>query len=75
LEIIVLVSRCINWSQSEGAVAPHIGNNVFIGSAKIIGDVTIGDNVIIAPNTNVIKDIGDKLYSCVGNHAKIIKKY
>jgi serine O-acetyltransferase len=56
-------------------VAPHIGNNVFIGSgAKIIGDVTIGDNVIIAPNTNVIKDIGDNC-TCVGNHAKIIKKY
>ncbi len=58
----------------EGALAPNIGNNVFIGSgAKIIGDITIGDNVIIAPNTNVTKDIDDNSI-CVGSPFKIINK-
>jgi serine O-acetyltransferase len=58
----------------EGALAPHIGNNVFIGSgAKIIGDITIGNNVTIAPNTNVTKDIVDNCI-CVGNPTKIIEK-
>jgi serine O-acetyltransferase len=38
--------------------APVIGNNVTIcGGAKIIGNITIGDNVIIAPNAVVVKDV------------------
>jgi serine O-acetyltransferase len=41
-----------------GEPAPTIGNNVFIsGGAKIIGDITIDDNVIIAPNAVVVKDV------------------
>jgi serine O-acetyltransferase len=41
--------------QNKNAV---IGNNVEITlGVKIIGDVTIGDNVIIAPNSVVVKDI------------------
>lgn len=41
--------------------------------AKIIGKVSIGNNVIIAPNSVVVKDIPD---NCVvsGIPAKIIKK-
>lgn len=37
---------------------PSIGNNVFIGSGtKIIGKITIGDNVIIGQNCVITKDI------------------
>lgn len=37
---------------------PVIGNNVELGAGcKIIGGVTIGDNVIVAPNAVVIKDV------------------
>lgn len=44
--------------KNEGEEAPKIGNNVFIGGgAKIIGSITIGDNVSIAPNAVVVKDI------------------
>lgn len=53
---------------------PIVGNNVemCIGS-KIIGGVVIGDNVIVAPNSVVIKDIeeGDIVS---GVPAKSIKK-
>lgn len=37
------------------AAAPHIGNNVFIGSgAKIIGDIEIADNITIGAGSVVI---------------------
>lgn len=51
-----------------------IGNHVSltIGS-KVIGKVTIGDNVTVAPNSVVVKDVPS---NCVvsGVPAKIIKK-
>jgi len=53
---------------------PTIGDNVEIAlRAKIIGKVSIGNNVVIAPNLVVVKDIPD---NCVvsGIPAKIIKK-
>lgn len=37
---------------------PKIGNQVWIGTnAVIVGNITIGDNVLIAPNSYVNKDI------------------
>lgn len=43
-----------------GEPTPVIGDNVFIGSgAKIIGAIHIGNNVTIAPNAVVVKDIPD----------------
>lgn len=37
---------------------PTIGNNVWIGiNASIVGNVTIGDDVLIAPNTYVNCDV------------------
>ena len=41
-----------------GEKSPRIGNNVEINSgARIIGDIEIGDNVIIAPNAVVVKNV------------------
>ena len=38
--------------------APKLGNNIFIGDgAKIIGNVSIADNVAIGANAVVVKDI------------------
>jgi len=38
--------------------APVIGNNVFIGvGAKILGEITIGDNVDIGANSVVLTDV------------------
>lgn len=54
-------------------VAPKIGDYVFIGAgAKIIGDITIGNNVTIGANAVVTHDVPD---NCVvgGVPAKIIK--
>jgi serine O-acetyltransferase len=37
---------------------PTVGNNVIIGAgAKLIGDITIGDEAKIGPNSVIIKDV------------------
>lgn len=58
--------------KKSGDVAAIIGNNVFIGAGtKIIGAVRIGNNVIIAPNAVVTKDVPDNVV--VGGVNHIIK--
>lgn len=59
--------------KNEGERAPRIGNNVFVGGgAKVIGDITIGDNVTIAPNAVVVKDVPSNVV-VGGIPCKIIK--
>lgn len=52
---------------------PRIGNNVYIAAnSTIIGDITIGDNVIVGAGSVVTKDLpSNGVY--VGNPAKYIK--
>lgn len=52
---------------------PNIGHHCFIGAgSKILGGVKIGDNVTIAPNAVVVKDVPDN--TVVGGiPAKILK--
>jgi len=58
----------------EKGQAPILGNNVFIGAgAKIIGGITIGDNVKIGANAVVVKDLPSNV-TAVGIPAKIINK-
>jgi serine O-acetyltransferase len=54
--------------------APIIGNEVWIGTgAVLVGNITIGDNVMIAPNSFVNMDVpGNSVV--IGNPAKIIPK-
>ena len=59
--------------RKEDAIAPIIGNNVFIGAgAKIIGDIHIGDNVLIGANAVVTKDVPSD-YTVVGNPMRMFK--
>lgn len=59
--------------KGDGTRPPIIGNNCFIGAgAKIIGPITIGNNVTVAPNAVVVKDVPDN--AVVGGiPCKIIK--
>lgn len=53
---------------------PNIGNRVWIGTnAIIVGAITIGDNVLIAPLTYVNFDVPDNSI-VIGNPAKIIQR-
>lgn len=50
---------------------PHIGNKVFVGiNATVVGNIRIGNDVLIAPNTYVNKDIPDHSI-VIGNPAVI----
>ena len=55
---------------------PIIGDNVFIGpGVKIIGDIRIVDNCIIAANSVVTKSIEEPNSVVAGIPAKVIKKH
>lgn len=59
-------------NRGERIGAPHIGNEVWIGgNAVIVGKITIGNNVLIAPNSFVNRDIPDDSI-VVGNPIRII---
>jgi serine O-acetyltransferase len=48
----------VGLSRVEDPVAPVIGNNVDIGAgAKLLGRITIGDNVLIGANAVVVRDV------------------
>lgn len=52
---------------------PEIGDNVTFGTgAKVIGPIKVGNNVTIAPNAVVVKDVPDNAI-VAGIPAKIIK--
>lgn len=53
---------------------PVIGNNVFCGcGAKVLGAITIGDNVKIGANAVVVHDVPSDC-TVVGIPAKVVKK-
>ncbi|MBU0924984.1 serine acetyltransferase [bacterium] len=59
--------------KSKETNVPKIGNNVYIAAgSRIIGNVTIGDDVVIGANSVITKDIPS---NCIvaGIPAKIIK--
>lgn len=53
---------------------PTLKNNVIVGAgAKILGNITLGENVRVGANSVVLKDVPDNSVA-VGIPAKIIKK-
>lgn len=58
----------------DGQGKPKIGNNVFLGSgAKVLGPVTIGDNVVVAANAFVNKSVPDNC-TVAGVPARMISR-
>ncbi len=69
----IISSGCVLGTKTGRKGGPIVGNNVEIAiGAKVIGPIKIGNNVIIAPNSVVIKDVPD---DCIvsGIPAQIIK--
>lgn len=59
---------------AEKGKSPHIGNEVFFGSgAKVVGGLTIGNNVLVGANAVVVKDVPSDVV-VGGVPAKIIRK-
>ena len=68
------VNQGANIGYTNDNDCPTLGDNVRVyAGAKILGDVHIGNNVIVAANAVVVKDVED---NCVvgGVPAKIIKR-
>jgi len=73
-ENIVIESGVVIGAARNGlpVEAPHIGNNIFIGSgAKVLGGIKIGNNVKIGANAVVVKDVPDNV-TVVGIPARVI---
>ncbi|MCM1139414.1 MAG: serine acetyltransferase [Muribaculum sp.] len=69
----VVNSGVIIGNKNKSEDKPIIGNNVEITiGAKVIGKIIIGDNVIVAPNSVVIKDVPNNAVVS-GIPAKILK--
>ena len=67
------INQQVTIGNSDASHCPYIGDNVSIkAGAKIIGDVTIGNDVIVGANAVVVKDVPD--HSIVaGVPARVIK--
>jgi len=65
----------IGRSYKNGEIGrPTIGNRVWIGTGSVlVGKITIGSNVMIAPNTFLNVDVPDNSI-VIGNPARIIPK-
>jgi len=60
--------------KEKGKRHPNIGNNVVIGAgAKILGNITIGDNSYVGANAVVIKDVPDNS-TVVGVPGRVTKQ-
>ncbi len=67
------INQQVTIGYSDTVHCPYIGNNVQIkAGAKIIGNVRIGNDVIIGANAVVVKDVPSHSI-VVGVPAKIIK--
>lgn len=60
-------------NRGEKAGVPEIGDNVWIGAnSVIVGGIKIGNNVLIAPNTYVNRDVEDDSIA-IGNPMTVIR--
>lgn len=71
---VIFGTNTLIGGRSNKPGAPVIGNNVYIATgAKILGEVTIADNVIIGANAVVIHDVPSNC-SVGGVPARILKE-
>lgn len=68
------IGQVITIGRKLKEFCPVIGNDVYIGAgSRILGDITIGDNVIICANSVVVSDIlSDSIVA--GSPGKVLKR-
>lgn len=72
--VSMMKGSTIGSSGGKRPGAPRVGNRVYIGiNVTILGGITIGDDVLIAPNTFINCDVPDHSV-VIGNPCKIIYK-
>ena len=72
-DVLIIADVTIGSVRTDhGSLIPRIGRRVVLGAgAKIVGGVTIGDNVCIGAGSVVVKDIPDNAVAA-GNPAKVL---
>lgn len=72
--VSMMKGSTIGLSGGKREGVPTIGNKVLIGiNSTVVGGITVGDDVLIAPNTFVNEDIPSHSV-VIGNPCKIIHK-
>jgi serine O-acetyltransferase len=60
--------------KQKGRRPPRIGNNVYLGSGcKVLGDVVVGNNVVVGANSVVISSVPDNC-TVLGVPARIVSR-
>jgi serine O-acetyltransferase len=73
LQGVILGARGIS-NNPKGKRHPCIGNNVEIGAfSRVLGPITVGDNVMIAPYTIILNDIPSNQKVLIKNQIQLIK--
>lgn len=63
-------------TNASGDKAPQIGNNVYISSGvKVIGDISVADDVVIGANAVVVKDVNESGITVAGVPAKKVSNH
>ena len=72
-DVLIIADVTVGSVRTDhGSLIPKIGRRVVLGAgAKIVGGVTIGDNVCIGAGAVVVKDIPDNAVAA-GNPAKVL---
>ena len=68
------VNQGVSVASVRGTGWPTIGNNVYLGAGcKVMGGVTVGDNVVVSANSVVIADVPSNC-TVMGVPARIISR-
>jgi serine O-acetyltransferase len=68
------VNQGVSIASVRGAGWPTIGNNVYLGAGcKVMGGVTVGDNVVVSANSLVVSDVPSNC-TVMGVPARIISR-
>jgi serine O-acetyltransferase len=68
------VNQGVSVGSVRGTGRPTIGNNVYLGAGcKVMGGVTVGDNVVVSANSLVIADVPSNC-TVMGVPARIISR-
>jgi len=69
------VNQGVSVASVRGTGWPTIGNNVYLGAGcKVMGGVTIGDNVVVSANSLVITDVPSNC-TVLGVPARVISRH
>ena len=69
------VNQGVSVASVRGTGWPTIGNNVYLGAGcKVMGGVTVGDNVVVSANSLVVADVPSNC-TVLGVPARIISRH